>query len=175
MIIGIVVAGIIVALIATQGSPEQNTASDTDQSEVVDDPTVVTEEPAPLDGADDSSEGSFVGTWTGPINQPGSWGYTTELTIAQTADGAYTGTVRYPELGNCAGYLSDITVSGERMTATENITTTPGSCVQTVSLELVLEGNTLRYAIPTGSGSGTTGTLNQVRPPSEVELSTGTQ
>lgn len=128
-----------------------------------------------LEWADASKVRSFIGTWTGPIDQPGSRDYTTELTIAQTADGSYTGTVRYPELGNCAGYLSDITVSEKRMTATENITTAPGYCVQTVSLELILDGDILRYAIPTGSGAGTTGALSQVQSPSEVELPDGAQ
>ena len=128
-----------------------------------------------LEWADDPSGTGFTGTWTGPIDQPGSIPYTVEVIIEQDANRQYIANVRYPELNNCSGYWDDITVTGNVMTATETITDRAGRCVSTVPLELTLIGDTISYLVPYGGDSNITGTLTRsmTRAPGSVELPAG--
>lgn len=82
----------------------------------------------------------FLGTWTGPNDQAGVGPYTIELTIEANAAGRLAGRVRYPELDNCSGYLTNF----QHLGTTEYVTS-GARCVDVVSLELTLDGKKLRY------------------------------
>jgi hypothetical protein len=87
----------------------------------------------------------FVGTWSGPVSQPGSRYYGMEVTIGVDADGRPTAQVRYPELGNCSGYWDDPRLSGRTLRVVEHIETSVSSCVPVVELKVRRVGEKLRY------------------------------
>lgn len=87
----------------------------------------------------------FLGTWSGAIDQPGSVAYTTELHLRGGASGDLVGSVRYPELGNCSGYLDSFRLDGDALFTTEHIQDSI-QCVEVVPLELTLRPDgTMEY------------------------------
>jgi hypothetical protein len=87
----------------------------------------------------------FLGTWSGPVNQPGSRYYGMEVTISMGADGKPTAQVRYPELSNCSGYWDSPILSGRTLAVVEHIETSGTSCVDEVDIKVRRVGDELRY------------------------------
>ena len=81
----------------------------------------------------------LVGTWTGPINQPGSRDYSLILKL-DVVDGLLSGTVEYPELG-CSGTAKESAVRS-RVRMSETITSDPeATCIATGDFVLTLIRN----------------------------------
>ncbi|MFF1822126.1 hypothetical protein ACFVWG_32765 [Kribbella sp. NPDC058245] len=95
----------------------------------------------------------FVGTWRGPIDQSGSKPYSVIVTVASGAVGDSLGTVEYPEL-QCQGIwrLESGTANSIRVTELIDGGTT---CIQTVSITLILQDGQLRYYIEDPQVRGT--------------------
>jgi hypothetical protein len=96
---------------------------------------------------------SFVGTWRGPIDQSGSKPYSVIATVTSGAVGDSLGTVEYPEL-QCQGIwrLESGTANSIRVTELIDGGTT---CIQTVSITLILQDGQLRYYIEDPQVRGT--------------------
>ncbi|MFI5732725.1 hypothetical protein ACIA49_21590 [Kribbella sp. NPDC051587] len=95
----------------------------------------------------------FVGTWRGPIDQSGSKPYSVIATVTSGAVGDSLGTVEYPEL-QCQGIwrLESGTANSIRVTELIDGGTT---CIQTISITLILQDGQLRYYIEDPQVRGT--------------------
>lgn len=103
----------------------------------------------------------FLGTWSGPIDQPRSKKYSNVTTL--TYDGVLSGTVRYPGLG-CSGRLSRFRIKGDSLLATEKITKDPRwTCVEVVRLRFTPQpGGALSYETLGFNPGNATGILNRL-------------
>ena len=79
----------------------------------------------------------LTGTWTGPVNQPGSADYSAVLTFTQTEEGLLEGVTDYPELA-CDTTLVFLEEEGGYLTFRETVVTNITACVNqgTVSVRL---------------------------------------
>lgn len=102
----------------------------------------------------------FLGTWSGPVDQPGSRAYGIEVTISATPDGFAAARVRYPELDNCTGYWDDTRLRGATLRMVEHIEAPAGSCVDEVDVVLRRVGDQLSYK-SVWSGSVAKGLLSR--------------
>ena len=75
---------------------------------------------------------SMAGTWTGPVDQPGSRDYSVILSLRQQGD-TLVGSVEYPEL-ECSGYLHRAHIVDDKLLIQETISKN-GSCVEEVGLD----------------------------------------
>jgi pimeloyl-ACP methyl ester carboxylesterase len=108
---------------------------------IVDDDVTMTGRSSPVTDPD-----AWIGTWSGPVDQPGSQPYTTVVTLRRAADGL-VGDVAYPEL-RCRGTLrqSGPIDSDGTLKLTETITDQDGRCVTTVHITLRASGPTTAEA-----------------------------
>ena len=100
----------------------------------------------------------FVGSWSGPVDQPGSnTPYSVLMTLQRQANGMLEGTTDYPEL-ECGGTLTDVRVDGDEFVFLETLTSGQGRCIDQGNVRVRLErGDTMiwRYVSP-GSGERVT-------------------
>jgi hypothetical protein len=96
-------------------------------------------------GGLDAGEDSFVGRWSGPVDQPGSRPYDAVVDIEAGAVGSVVGSVFYPGLG-CTGELTLLRVESGRIVVHEEIVDDPRfTCVPQGNISLEADGDTLRY------------------------------
>ncbi len=98
---------------------------------------------------------SMAGTWTGPVDQPGSRDYSVILSLRQQGD-TLVGSVEYPEL-ECSGYLHRAHIVDDKLLIQETISKN-GSCVEEVGLELYIRDGKLDYYFGPRTDQRNTGT-----------------
>lgn len=98
---------------------------------------------------------SMVGTWTGPVDQPGARNYSVLLSLRQQGD-TLVGSVEYPEL-ECSGYLHLAHMVDDKLRIQETISKN-GSCVEEVGLELYIRDGKLDYYFGPRTDQRSTGT-----------------
>ena len=89
----------------------------------------------------------LLGTWSGPVDQPGSRPYSMQVTLRLTQGGKLRGSVVYPELSACRGYWDSPRFRGDQVLMVEHITQRADSCIPegNVVLALSADGRTLDW------------------------------
>lgn len=105
----------------------------------------------------------FLGTWTGPVDQPGSNEYSNR-TVLKLVNGKLRGSVTYPGL-ECSGTLARFRMSGRTLEAVETINHDPlSTCIDVVDLRFTPAGpDRLSYEALPGGSLIATAALTRVR------------